>query len=297
VTTGSRTGPLPAAAVPARRRSSVAWAHRWLPQVGAYAVLVGLLVLTFLPIAAMLVMSLKNSAQIYTDFFGRPDPVEWSNYSVGWEAIRRAMVNSVVASTISVVLTVTVASMSGYVFARHAFPAKEACYVAILALLMIPGILTLIPSYVIMGQLGLLNTVWALVLHWVAGGQILGILLCRTFFATLPQELFDAARVDGASDLDLYARIALPLAVPALVTVAIFHAIGTYNDFIWPLIVISRKEAQVVSVTLTYFTADHFTDYGPMMAAYALAVVPLLALFMFGMRTFIQGIVSGSIKA
>jgi multiple sugar transport system permease protein len=294
---GAPTAPPRALPRPVVRPSGAARALGRLPQLLSYLVLLALLGLTLVPIGAMLLMSVKNSSQIYARFFSRPDPVEWANYAVGWEAIQRAMVNSLVASTLSVVFTVAVSAMSGYVFARHAFPGKGSLFVAVLALMMIPGILTLIPSYVIMGQLGLLNSVWALVLHWVAGGQIIGILLCRTFFATLPQELFDAARVDGASDLDMFGRIAVPLSVPTLVTIGIFHAVSTYNDYIWPLIVISKKEQQVVSVTLTRFTADHFTEYGPMMAAYALAIVPLLVLFLFGMRAFMEGIVSGSVKA
>ena len=109
----------------------------------------------------------------------------------------------------------------------------------ILALLMVPGILTLIPAFVLVRDLGLLNTPWALILPWTAGGQVFGILLCRSFFATLPQDLFDAAKIDGAGEIEQYWRIALPLSWPILVTLAIMHLVSTYNDFIWPLLTIS----------------------------------------------------------
>lgn len=148
-----------------------------------------------------------------------------------------------------------------------------------------------------MRDLGLLNTPWALILPWTAGGQVFGILLCRTFFATLPQELFDSAKIDGASEIDLYARIALPLSWPIIVTLAIMHLVATYNDFIWPLLTISSPKLQVVTVGLTQFTSQYgITDWGPRMAAYVLAALPLVVLFTFGMRYYVQGLTSGALK-
>jgi ABC-type glycerol-3-phosphate transport system permease component len=123
-------------------------------------------------------------------------------------------------------------------------------------------------------------------------------LLCRTFFSTLPQELFDSGRIDGATEFQLYYRIAVPLSWPIIVTVAIMHLVGTYNDFIWPLLTISNSDIQVVSVGLTQFTSQYgITDWGPRMAAYTVATIPLLILFMFGMRYYIRGITSGAVKA
>jgi ABC-type glycerol-3-phosphate transport system permease component len=137
-----------------------------------------------------------------------------------------------------------------------------------------------------------------LILPWSAGGQVFGILLCRTFFATLPQALFDSGRIDGASEWGLYIRIAVPLSWPILVTVAIMHLIGTYNDFIWPLLTINSPDLQVVSVGLTTFTSQYgITDWGPRMAAYAVSTVPLIILFALGMRYYVRGVTSGAIKA
>jgi ABC-type glycerol-3-phosphate transport system permease component len=168
----------------------------------------------------------------------------------------------------------------------------------ILDLLMIPGVLTLIPSFVWVKQLGIMNTPWALILPWTAGGQVFGILLCRSFFSTLPQELFDSGKIDGATEFQLYYKIAVPLSWPIIITLAIMHLVGTYNDFIWPLLTISSAEMQVVSVGLTLFTTQFgVTDWGPRMAAYVVATIPLLILFMFGMRYYIRGITSGAVKA
>ncbi len=261
-------------------------------------ILLFLLVLTMVPIAVMIIFSLKDNGQIYGRFWSLPDPVRWGNYVDGLAVMWRYIVNTLFASLTSTAVVVFLASLSGYVFARHRFPFKETLYLLILALLMIPGVLTLIPAFVLVRQLGLVDTRWALILPWSAGGQVFGILLCRSFFASLPQELFDAGRIDGASEFALYWRIALPLSWPILVTLAIMHLVSTYNDFIWPLVTISSPAKQVVSVGLTQFTSQFgVTDWGPRMAAYTIATIPLVILFVFGMRYYIRGITSGAVKA
>ncbi len=144
-----------------------------------------ILALSFVTIALMFFLSLKDNGQIYGRFWSLPDPVRWENYRDGWLTMRRYIFNSLIYSLASVVGVVFLSSLSGYVFARHKFPGKEIIYVVILALLMVPGVLTLIPAFVLVRELGLINTPWALILPWTAGGQIFGILLCRSFFATL----------------------------------------------------------------------------------------------------------------
>ncbi len=260
--------------------------------------LVILLVLTLVPVIFMLTISLKNRAQIFTQFWALPRPPLWENYFLGWNGMKTYIINSLLFGTVSVAGVVFLSSLSGYVFARHRFPGKETLYVAILTLMMIPGVLTLIPSFVLVRQLGLIDTPWALILPWTAGGQVFGILLCRSFFATLPQELFEAGRIDGASEIALYAQVALPLSWPILITLAIMHFIGTYNDFIWPLVTVTDPDIQVVGVGLRQFVNQWgVVDIGGQMAGYAVSVVPLLILFTFGMKYYIQGVTAGALKA
>jgi len=260
--------------------------------------LVILLALTLVPILNMLTMSVKDNGQIFARFWAMPNPYRWQNYRSGWEAMRNYILNSLISSLTTVLGVAFLASISGYVFARHTFPGKEFLYLVILSLMMIPGMLTLIPSFVLVNDLGLVDTRWALILPWTSGGQVFAILVCRGFFSTLPQELFDAGKIDGCHDFQLYYRIALPLSWPIMVTISIMHLVGTYNDFLWPLLVISSPEIQVVSVGLREFTSQFgITDWGPRMAAYTVATVPLVILFLFGMRYYIQGITSGAIKA
>ncbi|MGH2533134.1 MAG: carbohydrate ABC transporter permease [Thermomicrobiales bacterium] len=269
----------------------------WAGQTALFVILVAILVLSFVTIALMFFLSLKDNGQIYGRFWNLPDPIRWENYRDGWTTMRRYIFNSLLYSLASVAGVVFLSSLSGYVFARHRFPGKEFIYVVILALLMVPGVLTLIPAFVLVRDLGLINTPWALILPWTAGGQVFGILLCRSFFATLPQELFDAAKVDGASEFQQYGRIALPLSWPILVTLAIMHLVATYNDFIWPLLTISDPNIQVVTVGLTQFRNEFGTvNWGPRMAAYAVASLPLVILFAFGMRYYVRGLTSGALK-
>jgi ABC-type glycerol-3-phosphate transport system permease component len=283
---------------PASYKPAAAQRRQTFQQMMVIGALVVFLVLTLIPILLMLFLSLKDNGQIFGRFWSPPNPARWQNYQTGVGAMANYIKNSLLYSVTSVIGVTFLASLSGYVFARHRFPFKETLYLGILALLMIPGILTLIPQFVLVKQLGLINTPWALILPWTAGGQVFGILLCRTFFATLPQELFDSGKIDGASEFQLYYKIAVPLSWPILVTVAIMHLVGTYNDFIWPLLTINSSSLQVVSVGLTEFTSQYgITDWGPRMAAYTVATIPLVILFIFGMRYYIQGITSGAVKA
>jgi ABC-type glycerol-3-phosphate transport system permease component len=254
--------------------------------------------LTFLPIAYLLLFSFKNNAQIYGAFWALPNPWIVGNYADGWNAIRRFLVNSVWMSLASTLLTVLFASMAGYAFARHRFPGKEPLYYSFLALMMIPAVLTLIPRFILVKTLGLVDTPWVLILPWLAADLPFGILLCRGFFATLSEELFEAGRLDGASERQLFTAIAAPLSLPILITLGIVHAFRCYNDYIWPLITISSGDLQVVTVALTSFNAGYgIINYGPRFAGYLLSAAPLLIMFLLGMRYFIRGLTAGALKA
>src|SRR5579862_7337770 len=185
-----------------------------LGQVVLLGAILVVLVLVFLPIVYLVIFSFKNNAQIYSSFWAAPDPWIVGNYPQAWNAVRTALLNSVSLSIASTLLLVLFAAMAGYAFARHRFPAKEVLYYSFLALMMIPSVLTLIPRYLLVKNLGLIDTPWVLILPWMAGEMAFGILLCRGFFATLSEELFEAGRIDGAGELQLFARIAVPLSLP-----------------------------------------------------------------------------------
>jgi multiple sugar transport system permease protein len=260
------------------------------------AVLLLLLSLSLLPFAIMLLLSLKSNADIFTRFWGLPQQPRWDFYVQAANALWRYLLNTGIVIAVVVPGVVLLSSLAGYALARLRFRGREAVYTAVLALLMVPGILTLIPTYALVQKMGLLNTRWALVLPYLAGGQVLGIVLCRTFFAGLPEELFEAMRLDGAGDLHIYRHLALPLSLPTLATVAIMTTLGVYNDYIWPLVTISDGSLQTFTVGVTRFSGEFNLDYGPTLAGYVIGSLPLIILFAFGMRAFVQGVTAGALK-
>ncbi len=254
--------------------------------------------LTLVPIILMLFISLKNRGQIFTQFWALPRPALWNNYIMGWEGMKTYIFNSLIYGAITVAAVVFLSALAGYVFARHRFPGKEVIYVAILSLMMIPGVLTLIPSFILVRQLHIIDSPLALILPWTAGGQVFGILLCRSYITSLPQEIFEAGRIDGASEFQLFTQVAIPMSWPILITLAIMQFVGCYNDFTWPLVTITDPAKQVVGVGLRQFVNQFgVVDIGAQMAGYAVSVIPLLILFTFGMKYYIEGVTAGALKA
>ncbi len=257
-----------------------------------------MLFLAFVPIMLMIFLSLKSQIQIYGNFWKLPNPVEWANYASAVKVLYLNMFNSIFTVGISTAIAVILSSMSGYVLAKLDFPGKKALYLAIVSIMMIPSILTLTPLFKLMEELGLKNSWWALILPWVTGGQVFGIILCRTFITEQPTALFESARMDGANELQAYSRIALPLAKPILATLVIMNMMGFYNDYVWPLMIISSTGKQVITVAVQVFTGSLAkTNIGVMIAGYVFATLPLLALFLAGSRLYIEGVTSGAVKS
>lgn len=262
------------------------------------AIAVIFVLLAFIPIFLMLFLSLKNQAQFYGNLWAIPNPPQWSNYSQAWSQMIGNMVNSVVTVTAGTGLIVLLSAMSGYVFARLEFPMKGFLFMLMLALMMVPGVLTLTPSFKQIQRFGMKNTWWALWLPWASGGQVMGMYLCRTFIAGQPAAVFESARIDGATEFKAFYLIAVPLAKPILATLVVMNMISLYSDFIWPLLVIDSNSKQVISVAIqTYSSSQGTSNYGAMMAGFVIATVPLLLMFSVSSRLYIEGITSGAVKA
>lgn len=253
--------------------------------------------LTLTPIFFMVFSSLKSNAQILGNFWGLPAPPRWINFLEAYQAIWRYLVNTVLYAIGGSLSVIVLSSLSGYVFAKKQFPGKETLFMMMLGLMMIPGILTLIPSYVLYSNLGLTNTPWVIIIAAAAGGQIVGTFLCRTFISGIPNEVFDAARIDGANERTIYFQLVFPLSLPIISTVFIMQAVGIYNDYIWPLLTISNSNIQMLGVGLTVFMNQFgIADMGVQFAAYTISSIPLVIIFSFGMKYFIEGMTSGAIK-
>ncbi|MCE5257443.1 MAG: carbohydrate ABC transporter permease [Chloroflexi bacterium] len=253
--------------------------------------------LVFIPVMLMIFMSFRNTGQILTNFWSLPDPWITINYSKAWKGISPYFWNSILYCSVGVALIVILSSLTGYAMAVIEFPGKNILYVMVIALLMIPSVLSLFPLINVIYKLELVNTMWALVLPWASGGQVMGVMLMRTAFEGIHPEIREAAYVDGATDLQIFGRVCLPLAWPMAMTLAILNFVSLYNDFLWPLIIIQQASKQVVSVGLRNFAPTYGSqDMGSQMAAFVIASVPLLILFLFGMRYYITGISSGAVK-
>ena len=267
-------------------------------QGALYVVLTVLLLLAFVPIFLMISVSLKSTYQLNTDFWGLPNPVFWENYAVAFSGIYINMLNSFVYVALAVLLLVFLAAMGGYVFAVLDFPGKNALFFLLMSMMMIPAILTLTPRYVMISDMGLKNNPLALILPWVTGGQVMAIVLCRTFIQQTPRAVFESARLDGAGEFRIFLQFAAPLAKPILTTVAIMNLISFYNDYLWPLMVIGESRLQVATVAIESFMADSGNDgMGQSDAGFTLITLPLLILFTFTSRIYMEGLTSGALKA
>ena len=262
-------------------------------------IIVLLLLISFVPIALMIMLSFKTNAEVYSNFFALPKSLNWANYSSEVGLLGRNMFNTVAVVAIAVVLTLILSVMGGYVFARMNFPGKNLLYVLLMALMMIPGILYLAPNYALVQQYGIFNTWWALILPWISGGQILGIVLCRNSVEALPTDLFEAAKLEGCGEIRTLLYITVPLVKPILSTIAVLKMVDYYNDFIWPMMVIESNAKQVITVAVRVFAASQSAgggQIGPMFAGYVIATVPVFILFLFTSRLYMEGMTAGAVK-
>lgn len=261
-------------------------------------ILIILGILTFYPFVFTIITSFKSSSQFTHNFWGLMLPLNPVNYKDAWIRVSPYIFNSLVVTLVTVTGVLFISSISGFVFARYRFPGREFLFLIILALLMIPGILTLVPAFILVKNLGLLGTRWALIVPYIAGGQVFAIFILRSFMASLPNELFEAAKVDGAKTLQMYYHIALPMSMPILVTIAIMNILSTWNDYVWPLVTLPKSKLWTITIGIVSFGSQYLglENYGPMFAGYVIASLPLIILFFFTMRYFIQGLSSGALK-
>lgn len=262
-------------------------------QVGLKTVLIVLAAVSLAPYLFMIVTSLKTNQQFADSFWQISFPLHFENYSVAWKQIAPYLFNTAIVALVSIVLILAIASISGFVLARYRFLGRGVIYGAVLVLMMVPGLANLIPLFIIMKDLGLLNTYVVLVIPYTAGGVVLGTILIRNFVEGIPQTIFDAARIDGASGARMYRSIMLPLSLPVLGTISLITVSSVWNDFFWPLLVISDNNLRTVSVGLQFFQGQNVTDYGPLMAGYLLASLPLVLLFVFLSKYFLAGVQGG----
>ena len=254
------------------------------------------LAFAFLPLYLMVIVSLKNNEQFYLAPAKLTHPVFWENWRTAWEMVTPTVANSLFISTSSTLITLGLALSGAYFFARLKVPGSSFLWNALLILMMMPAIANLVPLFTLLRDMNLLNTLSALIIVGASGGQIFGIFVLRNFMADMPQDLFEAAEIDGANHFQQVRNVVLPLSGPILGTVGVMQFISAWNDFVLPLIVMRDHARLPVMVQLLRMAGEYIKLWGPLMAGYAIASIPVIILFTFSMKLFVKGLTEGAVK-
>ena len=278
---------------PARRQPT----SRLLGHALAYALMIAGAVVTLLPFLWMVSTSLnelENVGSLPPQWI--PDPVVLHNYGDVWDQLPfgNFLFNSTYITLLNVIGQLLVCSLSAYAFARLEFRGRDKLFYLYLATMMIPGQVTLIPAFVLMRWLSWIDSPLALIVPGL--GSAFGIFLLRQFFLTIPKELEDAARIDGYGLWGIYWHIILPLSRPALATLAVFTFLGSWNDFLWPFVVINTPERMTLPVGLSFLSQNHSTQWPQLMAGSTMSLIPVVLVFLLAQRYFVEGITVTGLK-
>ncbi len=260
-----------------------------------------LLVNAALVLAPMVIMgfsAFKTTREIFQNPFGLPAVWRFENFSRVWVEARfgQYFQNSVIVTAASVAILVVLGAMASYALGRFRFRGNDLLYVYFLSGLMLPIRLAIIPLFILMRDLNLLDTLWSLILIYAASGLPSAIFILTGFFRTLPADLDNAARIDGASEWAIFTRVMLPLVRPALVIVTVYNVIPTWNDFFFPLVFIKSDHLKTLPLGMTAFFGQYYTDYATLFAGLTLAAIPVVVLYVVLSQHFIRGLTAGAVK-
>ena len=261
-----------------------------------HLLILGVLFFAFVPFYVMLAIGFKDNQQFVRAPFAVTFPLHPENWGQALRLILPYVGNSLFVSVLGVGLTLIAAVGCAYVFARYRFPGKTLLWYLMLVLLFMPGIMNLVPLFVIMRNLDLLNSLVGLSTLYATGGQVFCVFVLRDFIEDIPTDLFEAAQIDGASFLAEIRYVVAPMCGGILGTLAIMQFIGYWNNFIMPLVFVNEPSLQLLPVKLMELNGEYVKQWGPMMAAYTLAAIPLVVLFLFTMRLFVKGLTAGAVK-
>jgi multiple sugar transport system permease protein len=270
--------------------------RRTLAALAVNAALLVAGVLTLLPLAWMVSVSLMPSGEASSARNLLPSAPTLEHYRALFTRldVARYALNSALLAIVVTALSLLLNSMAGYAFAKLRFAGRDTVFRTLLAALVIPGQLGMLPLFLLLKELGLINTYAGVVIPGLA--SIFGIFLVRQYALSLPDSVLDAARVDGASELRTYWSIALPALRPILTTLGMFTFMGTWNDFMWPLIVLSDERLFTLPVALANLLGEHAQDAEVMMAGSVVTILPVVVLFLVLQRYYLEGVVGGSVK-
>ncbi len=267
-------------------------------QIALYAVLIVMSVIMFFPFLWMVATALRPQGH-EADLSLIPQPyLAFENFSRAWNFrgsfFLQWTLNSVFISVTATVLAVLLNSLAGFAFAKYEFRGRGVLFFAVLATLMIPFQVTMIPVYVTLANLNLVNSHWGVILPGTASA--FGIFLIRQFMQSIPDELLDAARIDGSSELGIFVRIIVPLSMPAMAVLAIFTFLARWNDYLLPLLVLNRRQTYTLQIGIVNFMSEYRAEWNLLMAVSLVSIMPTVALFLFFQRYFVSGIAMTGMK-
>jgi len=288
----------PVAPLEVRRRPALPSLRRIAGRTFSYSVLVIALVVILAPLLWMLLASVKTRQELYTlPISWIPETFRWSNYREAWTSVPfgRFFLNSLITTVAGSGLELINGVLTAYALVFLRFPFKNAIFVVVLAALMVPSQVTLIPNYVLIAELGWVNTYQGIIIPGAA--VAFGTFLMRQQFLALPREVIEAARIDGAGHLRMLWQIVLPMSRPTLVTFALISLVAKWNEYLWPLLVVNSAEKMTLPVGLTLLQdSEGASEWGVVMAGTVLTIVPILALFLWAQRHIVEGLTAGSVK-
>lgn len=240
----------------------------------------------------------KSPGEFMVNPIGIPRKWDFSNYVTAWEMAKFSIYfkNSIIITAFSLVTITIIASMAAYGIARYKYKFSNTAYMYFLMGIMFPLQLYILPLFLVERNFGLLNSHLGLIITYTATAQSFSIFLLTGFFRTLPKELEEAARLDGAGDYRIFLQIMLPLCKPIIVTVLILNLIGIWNDFFLPLVFIQKAVLRTIPLGFMVFTGSNPSNYSLIFAATAISIIPIVIAYMFSSKVFIKGLVSGAIK-
>lgn len=263
-----------------------------------YVFLLGLAFVNLYPILVLTLSSFKTTPEIFMRPFSLPKVWKFSNYVEAWNKANFASFfkNSLIVTTLSLASIVFVSSMAAYVIARFEFRGKRFLFLYLIAGLALPVRLAIIPIFVLIRNLHLQDTYASLVLVYTGGGIAFSMFLLVNFFKSLPRELEDSAKIDGAGPFRIYWSIDMPLLKPAIATVVIFNFVDIWNDFFFPLILINKDSLKTIPLGIQAFYGEYGVQWDLLFAGLNISVIPVLLIFVIMSRQFIAGLTEGAIK-
>jgi len=244
------------------------------------------------------IMSVRTTSEISADPYALPDPYHWSKYAEAWFNSNYEVYfwNSAFVTSISVLVLSVFGAMAAHCLARYRFPGNRLIFFLIFSSIILPPQITIIGIFQLMIEYGLYNTLTGLILVYIAMQLPLTVYILESFFARIPKDLFDAARIDGYSDFEIFWRITLPIGLPAIATTVILNTIYIWNEFLFAVVLLSDDSKRTLPLGIQRFMGDHLDDTGMLATGLMIAVIPIIVVYVFFSEKMIQGMTVGAVK-